>query len=379
MTRPGGTTPTVIPDVEARPVRALLVAGAVGVALLLYGVFEPGQVLSDVAARAVWIALTAACTVPFVLGPLWARLRVTDGVLTKRVLRTRRVDLTDLVTIRTFRDRPWQSNPPGVIRFEDARGGAVDVPLVSGPWVPTEPLWRSLAVAIEASGLPMSGIVGAQVEIYLQRSLRVDDANRAALERRRAELRHGRTTPHTTRGGGLDTPRLLALGGVLVAASVLGAAVGGAFPPEAAGTVQVAAAVVLLALVALLFLRRREHLRLTADATLRSRAGEVQLGQLSSVDLVPDHAFLSTTVGGRIPLGRRTPHLRLQDRAGGDIDVDLGGRWREPVPLLRAILAAADERGVPLTEHARYELEFRCGLTGRTRWPADDTPGTTGA
>src|SRR5690606_33120355 len=101
----------------------------------------------------------------------------------------------------------------------------------------------------------------------------------------------------------------------------------------------------------------------------------VALGQLTAVDLVPDRAHLATTSEGRRPTGRRAPRLELHDAAGGSLRIELDGRWHGPVPILRYVLAAAEERGITLSEHARYELEFYCGLTGRLRYPADDGAG----
>lgn len=372
MTDPGRTAPPIT-DVEARPIRALWAIAVIGLALLLYGVFGPGD---STPVRTTLLIVIGLSTLLLIAAPIRGRLRVTDGVLTKRALRTTQVDLRDLAAIRTSGDRPWVTNPTGVVRFEDRHGGAVEVPLVSGPWVPTGPLWRTLAVAIETSGLPMSGIVGAQLERYIKRSLRVDDANRAALERCRDELRRGVVTPQETRGGA-DTAQHLLLAPAVPLTIAIPAAAAGAVPPSAVTAVQVAAGLGVVVLVAVFVGRRRSRLGIDEGAVLRRTGGsEVALGQLAGVDLVPDRPYLETTFEGVRPTGRRAPRLVVRDTAGGSVRIELSGRWRAPVPILRYVLAAAEERGVPLSKHARYELEFYCGLTGRVRYPGDDAART---
>lgn len=361
-----------IPDVEARPIRALLWVALIGLALLLYGVFEPGDVLDSTVARTVWITVATTGTLVLAIPPLWGRLHIVDGVMTKRAWRTTRVDLRDLAAIATRGDRPWQTNPPGRIRFEGRSGGAVEVPLVSGPWVPTAPLWRSLAIAIEASGHAMPGILGAHVELYVERSLDVAAANRAALERCRADLRRGEVTPHTT-GAGIDTARIALLAVVPFAVGALLLVTEDDLSSDTVVTVRAIAMLVLTGVVAALVWRWTACLGLRHDGVLvrTRRPARISLTDLAAVRLHPDRPFLSTTVQGRRPVGPRSPSLRLVDTSGGSLTVELGGRWHAPVPILRYVLAAAEERGLPLSEHARYELEFHCGLTGRVRYPAE--------
>jgi hypothetical protein len=67
-------------------------------------------------------------------------------------------------------------------------------------------------------------------------------------------------------------------------------------------------------------------------------------------------------------VGRRFPKLRVADDAGGEVQLELASTWQGLSPILRSVLAAADARGLELSDPTREYLGFYSGVVARATW-----------
>jgi hypothetical protein len=304
--------------------------------------------------------LSAAATV----GPtLRYRIEVQPGGwLRKRAWRCRSVDLSRLTTVRSRGDHPYGPTAylgRGKLGFVDADGRCVWVPLGMGT-LDDDAHLEVLAAETERAGSVLPGIQIATLEQRLGRDLEGPrQANRRALAAGTERARDGRFQPHAAK------VRLDQRGWLWwLAAGTAWIAAGGAWAQDVGAWPALATAAAVSTLIPIVRLRGRlrvgEDGRLTRRGVRPSRT--VDLTELVEVRLVPDRPYLERTVAGRRTDTSPLPHLRLTDARDRTLRVALGSTWQELHPVLVAILAAAEARGLDLSAPTRYQLAYLTGI-----------------
>jgi hypothetical protein len=291
------------------------------------------------------------------------------GALRKRAWRSRSVDLSRLTTVRSRGDHPYGPMAyfgRGKLGFVDADGRCVWVPL-GLETVDDDAHVEVLAAEIERAGSVLPGIQIATLEQRLGRDLEGPrHANRRALAAGTERARAGRFQPHAAKVR-VDQRAWL----WWLAAGTAWVAAWGAWAQD----VEVWAALAALATVGTLLpiVRLRGRLHVSEDGRLTRRgvrpSRTVDLTELVEVRLVPDRPYLERTLAGRRTDTSPVPHLRLADERGRTLRVALGSTWQELHPVLVAILAAAEARGLDLSPPTRYQLAYLTGIeVPRDRW-----------
>jgi hypothetical protein len=375
MDGPAGPEPTVTPGasgssdpVVVRP-RVVAIVAAAAAPLLLAGALL--ATVTSPAARAGLLVLVAMLGAALVVPTVRFRLEVhRDGTLRKRSWRTTEVDLTRLSALHTRRDHPWSVHEQGVVGFEDRDGRNVEVPLVPISFLGGDH-WVALAPWIERSGLPLSGAAAGQIERYLHDELDVQEANGRAHASALTSARRGTFSPHRC-GPAYDERSfgwLLAAGFALL---LVAAARTGMVPEDQLAMWTALFLAVAVGCGAASVVRMRAGLELAADGRLVRRGvlrtARVDLRRVARVQLDPDHPFIDTADGGRRLVGRRLPKLRVADEDGGEVRIELASTWQGLAPILRSVLAAADARGVDLSDPTREYLGFYSGVVARATW-----------
>jgi hypothetical protein len=371
------TTERTAEPTVARPSGWLAVAGgfaavALTIAALtlpawsLEGASPTGLLTAQVVLGAL-AALSAGATV----GPMVRyRIEVRPGeLLQKRAWRTRSVDLSRLTTVRSRGDHPYGPVAylgRGKLGFEDADGRCVWVPL-GFQTLDDDAHLEVLAAEIERCGSVLPGIQIATLEQRLGRDLvGPREANRRALAAAIEAARAGRFLPHAAKVR-LDQRAWL----WWLAAATAWIAAWGAWGQDVDAWMVVATAAAVTTLIPVARLRGR--LRVSEDGQLTRRglrpARTVDLTELVEVRLVPDRPYLERTLAGRRTDTSPVPHLRLTDGRGSTLRVALGSTWQELHPVLVAILAAADARGLDLSAPTRCQLAYLTGVEApHDRW-----------
>jgi hypothetical protein len=376
MDGPAGPEPTTAPEapvpsdpVVVRP-RAVATVAVIGTPILVVGALLATTGASPVA-RAGLLVMVAAIGAVLVVPTVRFRLEVhPDGTLRKRSWRTTEVDLTRLSCIHTRRDHPWFTYQQAVVGFEDRDGRVIEVPLIPVSFLGGDH-WVALAPWIERSGLPVSGAAAGQIERFLHDELDVEAANRRAYEAAVSSARRGTFRPHRCRTAYDERSFGWLLGGGLVLLLIPAARTGMVPEPQLGlWTALFLVAAACFGVVSVVRLRARLELAgdggLVRSGTLRT--ARVELSRVVRVQLDPDHPFLEVTDGGRRLVGRRFPKLRVADDAGGEVQLELASTWQGLSPILRSVLAAADARGLELSDPTREYLGFYSGVVARATW-----------